>query len=261
MLFDTQLIAIDYLWFGLLFIAALCHTSVGLAGGTSYAAILSASGLPVITVTSASLSLNTLASTIGAFNFTRFKHFKLNLLLPFLISSAPSAYLGAKLVLPQLWFYLLLLLTLSFCVLSLVSNLAVENKTRLAKRYTLPASVALGAGIGFISGCIGIGGGIFLVPLIASLGLAPVKQAAACGVVFIWCNSLVGLYSRFESSLIQFNNLFLVLVIVGTGSAIGSYLGASRFPLAWLKGILVAVLLFAFAVLSYRLYIELQQVL
>ena len=253
-MFDVPL---DFLWLIPLVIAAFCHTSVGLAGGTSYSAILSASGLPILTVTSTSLTLNTIASSIGAINFARFKHLKPSLLLPFLASSAPCAYFGSKIVLPAVWFYIILILTLVLCIVNLLSHLSVESRRQLPRYFIVPISICIGAAIGFISGCMGIGGGIYLVPLIVSLGIASAKQAAACGIVFIWCNSVVGLFSRWESSLLQLENIFIIVIAVILGSAAGSYFGASRFPVKIVKAILVAVLLFALGILSQRLYWEL----
>lgn len=237
----------------LFFIVALAYSSVGLGGGTSYTALMLIAGMNILTIPLVSLTLNLLVTSIGSFNFIWHKHVNLKLLLPFIITSIPLAYLGGALNLPRDVFYLILFFSLLFTVFriyfwkSTTLNLNFEAKDKFI------ISLIAGSAFGFIAGTVGIGGGIYLVPLIILLGLGSPKEAAACGVIFIWLNSLAGLLSRLQYNAIDLHQYLPLIVAVALGGALGSYLGASRFSAKTMEKILGVVVLLAVIVLAKKL--------
>ena len=114
----------------------------------------------------------------------------------------------------------------------------------------------LGAVLGFLAGVIGIGGGIFLVPLILVLGLGSMKQAAACGVVFVWLNSLVGLGSRMQYNFVDFSGYLPLILAVLAGGTIGSLIGSSRINSALLEKLLGGVIVVAVVLLLRSLLLN-----
>ncbi|MDY7026217.1 MAG: sulfite exporter TauE/SafE family protein [Pseudomonadota bacterium] len=219
----------------LLGMAAALHSAVGLAGGSSFTALLGLFGLPVHIVPGISLSLNTLSSSIASFRYIRSGHFRLPLLLPCLLGAMPSAYLCAQIQLTATVFYFLLGATLALISLRLLcsSPLAHSSEATAPAMIIRPMQwwclgIIIGLMLGALSGLLGIGGGVLLVPLLIFLGVANAKQAAACGVVFILCNSLMGLLGKWQAGWLAFDLILPFIIMVTLGAALGSYLGAKR---------------------------------
>ncbi len=211
-----------------LFVAFL-YSSVGLGGGSTYTALLTLAGVSYLVIPTISLSLNLVVTFIGMINFYRGGHVKPKLIYPFLITSMPFAYLGGALHLSREVFLWLLMSTLILVVVRIyiVGNLTFRYQ--LEGRARLMFSLLLGAVLGFIAGTVGIGGGIYLVPLMIMFGLSNEKEAAATGAVFIWLNSLSGLAARFQRDLLDVETILPIVVTVIVGGYIGSNLGSMRF--------------------------------
>jgi len=208
---------------------ALLYSSVGLAGGSSYIALLTIFGLDYQLIPSVALSMNIMVSTLGAWNFFRGHHTRARLILPFLISSTPMAWFGGTIHLSSQFFHILLLIFLSIVALRiyLFSNFRAMAKPGPAAALLL--SLTIGAVLGFISGALGLGGGIYLIPLIIIFGLGSQKEAAACGTIFIWVNSVAGLAARLTTQAMPPIHLLAPLLFAVTiGGYFGSFLGAYR---------------------------------
>ena len=237
----------------LFFIIAFAYSSIGLGGGSSYTALMLIAGMNTLTIPMISLTLNLLVTTIGSFNFIRHKHVRLKLLQPFLVTSIPMAYLGGALNLPPDVFYLILFFSLLFTIFRLylwkttTLNFESDDKSKFI------ISLVAGSLFGFISGAVGIGGGIYLVPLILILGLGSAKEAAACGVIFIWLNSLSGLLARLQYNSIDLSQYIPLIIAVLIGGTLGSYLGASQFSAKKMEKILGIVVLIAVFLLAKKL--------
>lgn len=227
------------------FVIAFLYSSVGLGGGSSYTAIMAIWGISFRIIPIASLSLNLVVTFLGMINYWRNGFGKIKLILPLLFSSIPMAYFAGKLNLPELYFKIILLLTLSliFARIYLIKNLSLEF--RLTKLQKWIFSICVGAILGFVAGTVGIGGGIYLVPLIIMLGLATEKEAAACGSVFIWMNSFSGLVSRMQHQSLNFSFILPMLIAVIFGGFVGSYLGASYFEADTIQKVLGVVVFIA----------------
>jgi hypothetical protein len=120
-----------------------------------------------------------------------------------------------------------------------------------AQKYLL--TLLIGAALGFIAGTVGIGGGIYLVPLILILGLGNAREAAASGAIFIWINSLFGLASRLQYNSIDLQPFILLLVAVVIGGTMGSWLGANRYQPRTMEKILGVIIILAVVALARKL--------
>lgn len=235
------------------FIVAFAYSSVGLAGGSSYTALMLILGMSTTTIPIVSLTLNLFVSSIGSFNFIRHKHLNLKLLLPFIATSIPMAYVGGMLHLPKEIFFWILFISLLFVILRIYFWRSTSLHLNLDNSGKLIVSLFAGSILGFVAGTVGIGGGIYLVPLIIILGLGTQKEAAATGIVFIWLNSLSGLISRLQYNSIDLTPYLPLIVAVLLGGYLGSHMGASRFSPRIMEKILGTIILLAVILLAKKL--------
>jgi uncharacterized membrane protein YfcA len=210
-------------------------------------------GYSPATIPMISLTLNLIVTSIGSFNFIRHRHTNFRLLAPFLMSSIPMAYLGGALQLPKEYFFRVLLVALLFVAARIYFWKDASFHLKLGNTGRITISLLAGSVLGLVAGTTGIGGGIFLVPLIIMLGLGTVKEAAACGAIFIWLNSLAGLVSRLQHNAIDLMEHVPLIVAVVLGGALGSLLGASRLSRNAMEKILGAIILVAIVFLFRKL--------
>jgi len=234
----------DYTLAILFFFVAGLYSSVGLGGGSSYTALMAIFGVAYQLIPTTSLTLNLIVTFIGMINFWRGGHGRLTLIAPFLITSIPMAYVAGSLKLSQDIFYFLLLGTLLLVALRIYALDELKFSFQLSGKPKWLVILLLGAALGFVAGSVGIGGGIYLVPLIVMFGLGNEKEAAAAGTLFIWVNSLSGLIARSQSH--TFNTEF-ILPLAGAvilGGFLGSYVGAFKLPAKAIQKIMgIAILL------------------
>lgn len=232
----------------LFFAVSFAYSAVGLGGGSSYTALMAIFGVNHLVIPTTTLTLNVLVTSVGSLNFVRQRHARLRLLLPFLITSMPASYVGGSLKLPKVVFYWVLLVSLVLVAIRIYVWKETALHLNLGRRAEIALSLVVGSLLGLFAGIVGIGGGIFLVPLIIILGLGSQKEAAACGAIFIWVNSLSGLIARLQYHSVDFLELFPLVVAVLAGGGLGSYLGSSRLPPRtmekWLGGIVLVAIAF-----------------
>ena len=208
-------------------VVAVAYASVGLGGGSSYAALMVVFGFSSAAIPNLSLLLNLLVTTVSSIIFIRRGHLRLSLLTPFLLLSLPLAWLGGALQVSETLFKILMAGSLAVVLLRIYAPADTAFRLELGRRQIWLLSLLVGAVLGFLAGVIGIGGGIFLIPMILVLGLADMKQAAACGVVFVWLNSLAGLISRSQYNFIDFSDYLPLVAAVVVGGMVGSLIGSS----------------------------------
>lgn len=240
----------------LFFIIAFVYSSVGLGGGSSYTALMAILGFGATVIPVISLSLNLLVTAIGSANFIRNKHGNIKLILPFLVTSMPMAYVGGAMQLPKEIFYWLLLASLIFVAMRIYFWSNTSLKLNLGETGKLTISLLSGAVLGFIAGAVGIGGGIYLVPLIIVLGLGSSKEAATCGTIFVFLNSLLGLIARLQYNAIDLTNYIPLLVAVVIGGFLGSWLGSFKFSPKVLEKVLGVIIVIAIVALGRKVFIE-----
>jgi uncharacterized membrane protein YfcA len=244
--------SITLLWLlPLFFVAAFVYSSVGHGGGSAYLAIMAltptfASG----TIRSTALALNIVVATAGFISYHRARHFQVRLLLPFALFSIPAAYVGGLRLLSPRAFALTLGVTLLVSALRLVFlNRPIEPRAHLSNRQLWIAGPFIGAGLGMLAGMVGVGGGIFLSPVLLFLGWADAKKTAAVSAAFIVVNSISGLVAQTTKTALDWVLIAPLAVTVLVAGVIGSRLGANRFAPVWLQRLLAAVL----AVAAYHL--------
>src|SRR4029453_16986697 len=237
---------LDYMHLTFLFLAvgviAFLYSSVGHAGASGYIAIMTLWGLAPDIIRPTALVLNILVASIGAFQFWRAGHFSWKLFWPFALLSIPAAYVGGYLQPSASVLRILIGVVLLFSAARLVFR-------RSDPPQSVPPSrtVAIGvvAGLGFLSGLTGTGGGIFLTPLLLFCQLAYIRQAAAVSALFIWVNSIAGLVGYF-TKVRSIPSLGLVLAAAAiVGGIVGSHLGSRRFAVRVISLLLATVLLIA----------------
>ncbi len=250
MILDSSTI---YLLSGLFFIVALAYSTVGLGGGSSYTALMTLAGMGMLVIPMLSLMLNLVVTSIASYHFILNKHTRFKLILPFVITSIPMAFLGGYLKLPQEVFYWLLLISLTAVVLRIYFWQQISLKLSLKPLQKLIFCLASGAILGLISGIVGLGGGIYLVPLIILSGLGSEKEAAASGAVFIWLNSLSGLIARTQYNTVDLSSYIPLIMAVAMGGYLGSHLGAGKLPPQRMEQILGILLLISIVFIIRKL--------
>lgn len=223
-------------------LVAFLYSSVGHAGASGYIATMALFGLAPNVIRPTALLLNILVATLGTVQFWRAGHFKWNLFWPFALLSVPAAYFGGRLQVPAAVLKIVIGLVLIFSSVRLVFRRGDAAQTTAP---SLPASLGIGAGLGFLSGLTGTGGGIFLTPLLLFCRWARTKQASAVSALFIWVNSISGLIG-FLSAKQSIPSLAYGLALGAVlGGGIGSYLGSRHFPVRTIAILLAIVLLIA----------------
>lgn len=249
----TELFASPYFIPALFFIIAFTYSSVGMGGGSSYTALMAILGFNALTIPMISLSLNLMVTTIGSFNFIRHKHARFKLIFPFLVSSIPMAYLGGTIKLPREIFYSVLLVSLIFVAIRIYGWSNTSFKLNITASGKILVSLLAGSILGLVAGIAGIGGGIYLVPLIIVLGLGSAKEAAACGVIFVWLNSLSGLMARLEHNPIDLAQHIPLIVAVLIGGTAGSFLGSTKLSTKTMERVLGIIILVAIVFLTRKI--------
>jgi len=231
----------------LVFIVAALYSSAGFGGASSYLIVMNFFDIPVNVMASTALVLNIFVSSVSFTNYARAGYFRPRLLLPFLVTSIPTAFIGGTLRLSEQTYTALLYIVLTYLAIRMVLLPTLTEKTTWIPR-PIPLWVALlsGAGIGLLSGMIGIGGGIFLSPLIIFMQWGDSKQAAASAGGFIAINSVSGLIGRFSNGTLALGEFGIPLLVVGLlGALIGSQLGAVKFSGAGVRRALGTILTIA----------------
>ncbi len=242
----------DNAQFILLFLAigliAFLYSSVGHAGASGYIATMTLFGLAPAVIRPTALVLNILVASIGAFQFWRAGHFAWKLFWPFALLSIPAAYLGGYLQPSASILRILIGFVLLFSAARLIFRRSDPPEVFIPSK---PTAISVGAGIGFLSGLTGTGGGIFLTPLLLFCRWAHIRQAAAVSALFILVNSIAGLVGYFTAQR-SIPSLGLVLAAAAIiGGTLGSHLGSRRFPVRAISLLLATVLVIAGAKLIF----------
>jgi uncharacterized membrane protein YfcA len=227
----------------LLFIVAFLYAAVGHGGASGYLALMAVFGMLPEIMKPTALLLNLFVSLSAFLLFYKEGHFKWKIFLPFALASIPFSFLGGMIALDASIYKKILGVLLLIPVVRLA---AFPNKDiNDLKQSTVYLSLLIGACIGFLSGLIGIGGGIILSPVLLLFAWTNQKQTAAISALFIFVNSLSGLAGQLTKGINFQSEMFILVGVAFAGGSVGAWLGAKKFNQNILKYLLATVLLMA----------------
>ena len=227
----------------LIFLAALLYSAVGHAGASGYLAVMSLLGTAPDVMRPTALILNVAVALIGTVQFARAGYFRWALFWPFALGSIPAAYFGGRITLPGSTYKFVVGVVLLLSAARFVLTLRAPDQVR--RTIPLPLALAIGVALGFLAGLTGVGGGIFLSPVLLIGGWANLRTTAATSVAFILANSMAGLLAK-PAALAAVSSIAPMWAIAAvTGGLIGSHLGSRKLPSPALRGVLAAVLVAA----------------
>ena len=228
----------------LIFIAALLYASVGHGGASGYLAAMALFNLAPDVMKPTALVLNLFVAALGTIRYAQAGCFSWNIFWPFAVVSIPCAFLGGKWMLPVAIYKIILGLVLLFAAWRLAVRQSAHAPPVL-KPIVLPAALVLGAAIGLLSGLTGVGGGIFLSPLLLLLGWADVRKTAGVSAAFILVNSAAGLLGHWESVKSLPSQIVWWAPAALLGGIVGAELGSRRLTPLTMRRMLAAVLVVA----------------
>jgi len=227
------------------FLIALVYSIMGFGGGSSYLAFLVLAGLNHQEIPPVALVCNLIVTLGGVWYFHRGGHLRIEKILPFVIFSIPMAYLGGRIMIGKELFSFLLGLSLFVVGLRmLLPDKLFEHSKPVSTRKVWAVGLPLGGVLGFLSGLVGIGGGIFLSPLLLLLRWVGVKEAAAAASLFIAVNSLAGLVGQLEKGTFDFTLILPLGLAVLIGGQIGSRIGSYYLPKLRLQQMTAGLILY-----------------
>ena len=229
----------------LFFVTAILYSSVGFGGGSTYLALLLIWKVPYLIFPVIALFCNIIVVSGNSFNYIRAGNLNLKLLLPYLIGSIPLAFIGGSLPIEKKVFEILLFIVLTVAgTLLLLKFKSYNDEKKSYEKIPIIVSIIIGGILGFISGIIGIGGGIFLSPILFLIKAAKPKHIITTASLFILVNSLSGIIGQLTKNdvLNQIVNYWFLFLIVLIGGQIGNFLNLKIFSnrtLALITGSLV----------------------
>ena len=224
-------------------VAAFLYASVGHGGASAYIAALALAGVAPAEMRPIALQLNVLVSAIATLKFYRAGHFRWRLFWPFAVVSIPAAYLGGSITLPGTAYKILVGLVLLYAGWQLWWSARAGEEIRPARNVPVPLAMAIGAGLGVLSGLTGVGGGIFLSPLLLLCGWAGTKQTSAVAAPFILVNSLSALAAGMvKNPAMPPDYAWLLMAAVLVGGWTGAEYGSRRFSNPVIRRVLALVL-------------------
>lgn len=213
--------------FSLFLLVAFLYSTVGHAGASGYLALMVLLSFPVTSIKSISLILNIVVASIASYKYIKAGYFDKKIFLTFAVSAMPAAFIGGRLLIDPQVFKLMAGIFLITSSILLIAKKYFSKQIDIEKPVPLWLGLGLGAVIGLFSGMIGVGGGIFLSPLMILLNWASVRKASGISALFILCNSAIGLTGHLSAVGILEKTVVLWIVAVTIGGFLGAHLGSS----------------------------------
>jgi uncharacterized protein len=224
------------------FAVALLYSSVGHGGASGYLAVMAFFAIAPNVTKPTALILNLFVASIAFVQFYRAKHFDWKVFLPFAVTSVPFAFIGGMIHLPTTVYKIILGVVLILAAIRLAINLKSESEPTAPKIWI---ALLIGAGLGFISGLVGVGGGIFLTPILLLMNWTETKKAAGISALFILVNSISGLLGNYAQVVQIPSNVWFWIGAAIIGGIIGATLGSYKFNSITLRRVLAVGLFIA----------------
>ena len=241
----------------LFLITAILYSSVGFGGGSTYLALLLIWGIPYFIFPVIALSCNIIVVSGNCFNYIRTGKLNLKLLFPYLVGSIPLAYIGGSLPIEKKLFEILLFLVLAIAGTLLLFNFKSYNDRKESYlKIPVPISIVIGGILGFISGVVGIGGGIFLSPILFLIRAGKPKHIVTTASLFILINSISGITGQLTKNSVfsEVLTYWYLLVAVFLGGQIGNFLNLKIFPTRVLALVTAFLVLFVAIRMGFRFF-------
>lgn len=233
----------EYLLFISILIIAFLYASIGHGGASGYIALFTLFNFEASQIRSTALILNIIVSIIAFSQFNKYYPLNRKLFLPLICSSIPFAFISGTISINSHYYNYIIALVLLLAIFNLLNKKPSEEIEIVTG--SLLSIIILGASIGFLSGLIGIGGGVLLTPIMLYLKWASMKQAATISALFIFVNSIAGLSGTFFTHVYLSNDVYICVILVIIGAIAGSYFGSVKWNIRLMKYILVFVLAIA----------------
>ena len=241
----------------LFLVTAILYSSVGFGGGSTYLALLLIWNVPFFVFPVIALSCNIIVVSGNCFNYIKAGNLNLRLLFPYLIGSIPLAYIGGSLPVEKKLFEIFLFLVLIIAGTLLLFNFkSYDDVDGKYKKNSILISILIGGVLGFVSGIVGIGGGIFLSPILFLLRAAKPKQIVAAASLFILINSISGIVGQLSKHYVleEISTYWYLLFAAFIGGQIGNFLNLKIFPARILALVTATLVLFVALRMAIRLF-------
>ena len=241
----------------LFFVTALIYSSVGFGGGSTYLALLLLWGIPYTIFPLIALACNIIVVSGNSFNYIRAGNLNIKLLLPYLFGSIPFAFIGGSIQIEKELFEILLFFVLGIAgILLLINFKSYENNETSYKALPVYLSFIIGVILGFVSGIVGIGGGIFLGPILYLFRVANPKHITTAVSLFILINSIFGIIGQLtkNQNLIEIKEYFYLLLAVFIGGQIGNFLNLKLFSTKTLALITSILIIFVAIRMGFNIF-------
>ena len=241
----------------LFLVTAIIYSSVGFGGGSTYLALLLIWQVPYFIFPVISLLCNIIVVSGNCFNYIRAGNLNLKLLIPYLIGSIPLAFIGGTLPIEKRLFEILLFLVLSSAGILLLLNFkSYDDKEENYKKIPIPVSILIGGSLGFISGVVGIGGGIFLSPILFLIRAGKPKHIVTTASLFILINSISGIIGQLTKNTVlnEIPNYWYLLIAVLIGGQLGNFLNLKIFPTHILALVTAILVIFVAVRMGFKIF-------
>ena len=242
----------------LFFVTAILYASVGFGGGSTYLALLLIWEVPYYIFPVIALVCNIFVVSGNSFNYIKAGNLNFKLLLPYLIGSIPLAYLGGSLHIEKNLFEFFLFLVLAFAGIMLLINFkSYDDEDKTYKNIPIFISVPIGGVLGFASGVVGIGGGIFLSPILFLIKAGKPKHIVTAASLFILINSISGVTGQLTKNAVfnDLSNYWYLFLAVIIGGQVGNFLNLKIFPTRMLALVTSGLVLFVAIRMALKLFI------
>ena len=241
----------------LFLVTAILYSSVGFGGGSTYLALLLIWGVPYFIFPVIALSCNIIVVSGNCLNYIRAGNLNLRLLIPYLIGSIPMAYIGGSLPTEKRLFEILLFLVLAIAGVLLLFNFnSYDDREKSYRKIPIVISILIGTVLGFISGLVGIGGGIFLSPILFLIRAGKPKHIVTTASLFILINSISGIIGQLTKNdvLVEVLSYWYLLAAVLIGGQVGNFLNLKIFSTRILALTTAFLVLFVSIRMGFRIF-------